>query len=267
MIEKHSEREWIHGLLAVAASLLLLAAAPQRGLFRGAVDIVGEILRYPEYPAVLIEGTAREFAVWFVDRNELQERMNSLKVENERLRLVWSMETARNLRSDLDCFEGYARVTAREPLSWWSEVRINRGSDDGVVIGAPALQNGFLAGRVGASEGRFAWVELLSSSTLMIPVVVEETRDLGVVAGDGEGGIWLLYIPENKVLRGGLHISTAMVSEALPPGIPLGVLADERRETSDGYTAWRVIPGASLSQLYALEILSLRSSSEGVGLP
>ena len=57
------------------------------------------------------------------------------------------------------------------------------------------------------------------------------------------------------------------VSEALPPGIPLGVLADERRETSDGYTAWRVIPGASLSQLYALEILSLRSSSEGVGLP
>ncbi|MDI9369460.1 MAG: rod shape-determining protein MreC [Synergistaceae bacterium] len=262
MTDKRSEREWIHGLLAVAASLLLLAAAPRRELFRGAVDLVGEALRYPEYPAVLIERTAREFAVWFVDRGELQDRMNSLRAENERLRLVWSMETAEGLRTELDGFAHFARITVREPLSWWSEVRINKGYKDGVVVGAPALQNGFLAGRVGSAEGRYAWVELLSSSTLMIPVVVEETRDLGVVAGDGEGGVWLLYIPENRVLRGGLHISTAMVSEALPPGIPLGVLSDERRETNDGYSAWRVLPGASLSQLYALEILH-PSSSEG----
>ncbi len=263
MTDKHREREWIHGLLALAASLLLLAAAPRREFFKGAVDFVGAILRYPEYPAVFIETTAREFVVWFAERQGLQERLKSLKEENEHLRLVWSMENARNLRRELDGFVRYARITLREPLSWWSEVRINKGRDDGVVVGAPALHNGFLAGRVSSVESGFAWVELLSSSSLMIPVVIEETRDLGVVAGDGDGGVWLLYVPENRMLRGGMRVSTAMVSEALPPGIPLGSLADERRETSDGYTAWRVLPGASLSQLYALEILGLHPSSQG----
>lgn len=262
MTEKYSEREWIHGLLALAASLLLLAAAPRREFFRGAVDFVGEVLRYPEYPAVFIERTAREFSVWFADRYVLQERLESLKEENERLNLVWSMQNARNLRRELDGFVRYARITLREPLSWWSEVRINKGVHDGVVVGAPALQSGFLAGRVSSAEDDFAWVELLSSSSLMIPVVIEETRDLGVVAGDGEGGVWLLYVPENRMLRSGMRISTAMVSEALPPGIPLGSLGEERRETSGGYTAWRLLPGASLSQLYALEILGLRAPSQ-----
>ncbi|HOO86252.1 MAG TPA: hypothetical protein PK442_01000, partial [Synergistales bacterium] len=102
MTEKYSEREWIHGLLALAASLLLLAAAPRREFFRGAVDFVGEVLRYPEYPAVFIERTTREFSVWFADRYVLQERLNTLKEENERLNLVWSMENARNLRRELD---------------------------------------------------------------------------------------------------------------------------------------------------------------------
>jgi len=262
MTEKYSEREWIHGLLALAASLLLLAAAPRREFFRGAVDFVGEVLRYPEYPAVFIERTTREFSVWFADRYVLQERLNTLKEENERLNLVWSMENARNLRRELDGFVRYARITLREPLSWWAEVRINKGVHDGVVVGAPALQSGLLAGRVSGAEDDFAWVELLSSSSLMIPVVIEETRDLGVVAGDGEGGVWLLYVPENRMLKSGMRVSTAMVSEALPPGIPLGSLGEERRETSGGYTEWRILPGASLSQLYALEVLGLRTPSQ-----
>lgn len=258
MTERQGEREWIHGLLALVACLLLLAAAPRRELFRGAVDLTGELLAYPEYPAFVIERAAREFSVWFVDRSEMQDRLNSMKVENDRLRLMWSVENAGSLRRELEGFAGYARITAREPLSWWSEVRINKGRNDGVAVGAPALQNGYLVGRVASAEGGFSWVELLTSSSLMIPVVVEETRDLGVVAGDGEGGVWLFYVPESKLLRGGMRISTAMISEALPPGIPLGTLTDERRETNDGYIAWRLTPGASLSQLYALEIMGLR---------
>ena len=264
MTEKHPEKEWIHGLLAIAASLLLLAAAPRREFFKGAVDFVGEVLRYPEYPAVLIEQTVKKSAFWFADRHILQERLKSLKEDNERLQLVWSMENARNLRRELDGFVRYARITLREPLSWWSEVRINKGLRDGVVVGAPALQNGFLAGRVSVAENDFAWVELLTSSSLMIPVVIEETRDLGVVAGDGEGGVWLLYVPENRMLAKGMHISTAMVSEALPPGVPLGTLSADQRETSGGYLAWRVVPGASLSQLYALEVLGLSAPSSPV---
>lgn len=255
MTEKHLEKEWIHGLLAMIASLLLLAAAPQRQIFKGAVDLVGEILKYPEYPAVVLERGARDFAFWFTDKDALQERLEILEEENVRLKVAWSVGSTLHLRQELDHLYGYARVTLREPLSWWSEVRINKGARDGVFPGAPVLHNGFLVGRVSASEDAYSWVELVTSSSLMVPVVIDETRDLGVVAGDGEGGLWLLYIPEGRSLSEGMNISTAMVSEALPPGIKIGHLSSEIRRTSASYLAWRVIPGAVLTQLYALEVL------------
>ncbi len=255
MTEKHLEKEWIHGLIAIIASLLPLAAAPKRHIFRGAADFVGELLRYPEYPAVAAEQTARRISFWFSEKSALQDRLDILEEENVEGSGLWSMGSTRRLQDELDRFYGYGRVTLREPLSWWSEVRINRGTKDGVFSGTPVLHNGYLAGRVSSSEDGYSWVELLTSSSLMVPVVIEETRDLGVVAGDGEGGVWLLYVPEGRSLAGGMEVKTAMVSEALPPGIPVGKLSSESRKTGGAYLEWKVIPGADLSKLYALQVL------------
>lgn len=266
MIDKHLQKEWIHGLLMVIASLALLGAAPRRDVFRGAVDLVGVILEYPEYPAVALERSARDISFWFADKGALKERLDFLEDENTRLKLAWTVGAAGRLKEEIDRYYGYARVTLREPLSWWSEVRINKGTADGVAAGTPILHNGALVGRVTSSERDYSWVELVTSSSLMIPVVIEETRDLGVVAGDGEGGLWLLYVPESRPLSEGMTVSTAMVSEALPPGIPLGRISLETRRAGGAYLEWRVVPGANLSQLYALEIFGLgESRSEGGG--
>lgn len=254
MTEKHLGKEWIHGLLMIIACLLLLAAAPRKDVFRGAVDLAGEILRYPEYPAAALERSAKRVSFWFAEKSALKERLDILEEENTRLRLALSVGASSRLKQELDRFYGYARVTLREPMSWWSEVRINKGTSDGVFFGAPVLHNGHLAGRVSSSEANYSWVELITSSSLMIPVVIEDTRDLGVVAGDGEGGLWLLYVPEGRILSEGMTVSTAMVSEALPPGIPVGRLSSETRNSGSAYLAWRVVPGAGLTQLYALEI-------------
>ncbi|MGI6252713.1 MAG: rod shape-determining protein MreC [Aminivibrio sp.] len=254
MSEKHLGKEWIHGLLMIIASLLLLAAAPRKDIFRGAVDAVGQFLRYPEYPAVVLEQAAKGLSCWFGEKSHLVERLDLLEKENARLKLAWSMGSASHLKEELERYYGYARVTLREPLSWWSEARINKGTDDGVFFGAPVLHNGYLTGRISSLGETYSWVELITSSSLMIPVVIEETRDLGVVAGDGEGGLWLLYVPEGRTYTEGMTISTAMVSEALPPGIPVGSLSSDTRRTGGSYYEWKVIPGANLTHLYALEV-------------
>lgn len=254
MAEKHLGKEWIHGLLMIIACLLMLAAAPRKDIFRGAVDVAGSLLRYPEYPAVVLEQGAKNLSSWFAEKSALMGRLDFLEKENSRLKLAWSMGSAAHLREELERYYGYARVTLREPLSWWSEARINKGTSDGVSFGAPVLHNGYLAGRISALEESYSWVELITSSSLMVPVVIEETRDLGVVAGDGEGGLWLLYVPEGRDYSEGMTISTAMVSEALPPGIPVGSLSSHTRRTGGSYYEWKVVPGANLNQLYALEV-------------
>lgn len=112
---------------------------------------------------------------------------------------------------------------ARYPGEWWRFVVIDKGSTDGVVRGMPALQKGrFLAGRVRYIESNSSVIELISSSTMLVPVVVDDTRDIGIIRGDDVGGVWLLYIPMERKLEAGMTISTAMAGEALPRESPSG---------------------------------------------
>jgi len=148
-----------------------------------------------------------------------------------------------------------ARVTLREPNSWWSEFRINKGLNDGIIMGLPVFQDGFLVGRVSTVSSYSSWVELLTSDVLMIPVVVEETRELGVVVGDGRGSIFLTYIPDGRGIEEGMRVSTAMVGEHLPPGVPIGVIQEDVSTPGAGYSTYRIAPGASLGTLFSVSVL------------
>jgi cell shape-determining protein MreC len=87
----------------------------------------------------------------------------------------------------------------------------------------------------------------------MIPAVVETTRDLGVIAGDGEGGIRLLYVPLEKLLSPGMQLSSTLVSEHLEPGLPIGEVG-EAIDMTGGYRVYSVDPGAEFSRLYRVQV-------------
>ncbi len=118
-----------------------------------------------------------------------------------------------------------------------------------------ATQDGALVGKVSRVESNSAWIELLTSPSLYIPVVVEETRDLGVLNGEGDGNIWLLYVPAEKKLRIGMNLSTALVSEQLPPGIPIGKISGVGSEIG-GYRIYKLSLNADLSKLYKVKVIS-----------
>jgi rod shape-determining protein MreC len=90
----------------------------------------------------------------------------------------------------------------------------------------------------------------------MVPVVVDETRDMGVMEGGEGGSIRLLYIPEEKELKDGMSISTALVSDLLPPGLPVGVISTKGSRSEGGFRVYRILPGADFSSMYTLFILS-----------
>ena len=51
-----------------------------------------------------------------------------------------------------------------------------------------------------------------------------------------------------------MRLATALVGEAVPPGIPVGRVWSPGR-ASGGFQPYRVVLGAHLTQLYTLEIL------------
>ena len=248
-------REWVHGTVALALGLFLLGASPTMTFLRSLINLTGNVLSVPEYPVVMIRELSRDIYLWSRNKNELARRLESLKDENSKLRIINSVLVSEQIKAELDSRTNDARVTLREPNSWWNEFRIDKGFHDGIIMGLPVFQNGFLVGRVSSVSTYSSWVELLTSSALIIPVVVEETRELGVVVGDGNGSVFLTYIPEGRGIESGMKVSTALVGELLPPGLPIGVILKETTTSGNGYATYKITPGASLGTLYSVSIL------------
>jgi rod shape-determining protein MreC len=260
---RSTTREWVHGLTALILGLFLLGVSSGLGVMKSIVDLWGSILSIPEDPAVIMREMYLGWKSRSVDRERLNAEVARLRSENARLRmenaalqaarggLAGSVNSVVSVLSQ-DSASRTARVTLRAPMSWWSEIRIDRGEGDNVVQGMPVFSHGWLVGRVSSVSLMSSWAELITSASLMIPAVIEETRELGVVAGDGTGAVLLKYIPVGRGVRAGMKVSTAMVGEQLPPGLPIGQIAGEYTAGADGYSTYRIEPGADMAGFYTV---------------
>lgn len=249
---RSTTREWIHGLTALILGLFLLGISSGIGIVKNIVDIWGAMLFIPEYPAVVMREIFLGWRSWSRDKDFLNREVTRLKDENAELRLELAKIRSEKIYDHAKNEPHTARVTLRAPMSWWSEIRIDRGEQDKISQGMPIFYNGYLIGRVSSVSLMSSWAELITSPSFMIPAVIDETRELGVVVGDGGGAVLLRYIPSGRGVRAGMKVSTAMLGEQLPPGLPIGKIAGEFTIEPDGYATYRIEPGADLSGFYTV---------------
>ncbi len=253
MDNKHTV-ELIHGLTALILGLFLLGVSSGLGITKSIVDIWAAALLVPEYPAVVLRDLYLDWQSYSNDRDFLNAEVKRLRDENSELRRELSKLTnAKILESTNKKNVRAARVNLRAPLAWWDEIRIDRGSNDGIILGLPVFSNGYLVGRVSNVSLLSSWVELITSSSFMIPAVIEETRELGIIAGGGDGSVLLKYIPAGRGLMNGMTVSTALVGEQLAPGLPIGIISGEVENSADGYVTYRISPGAKLTRVYSVD--------------
>ena len=250
---RNTTRQWVHGLTALILGLFLLGISSSLGVVKNIVDLWGALLSIPEYPAVVMREVYLDWKAWTRDKNSLNKEVTQLREENANLRLELAKLNSSQIYSDDKNPESKtARVTLRAPMSWWNEIRIDRGDVDKITQGLPVFYNGYLIGRVSTVSSMSSWAELITSPSFMIPAVIEETRELGVVVGDGNGTVLMRYIPAGRGVKAGMKVSTAMIGEQLPPGLPIGKVASEVSSGSDGYATYRIDPGADLSRFYTV---------------
>ena len=250
------QRPWLHGAIAVLLGFFILwvmILAPSLHYFL--VDGVNTFLYYPEKPSMQLRNVVKYSSNWVLERATLHERVDELETKNQALAEALQRANVAQPQARQAFVTG--QVTLRYAEEWWREVRVDRGRNDGVTEGAAVTSDGYLAGRVTRVGDNYCWVELITSSSFLMACAVDETRDLGVVNGDDKGNLNLLYIPEDRDLKRGMSVSTSLMSEQIPPGIPIGsVIAAE--ESKDGFVKIRLSAGAHLTQLYSVEIFTGR---------
>ena len=178
-------------------------------------------------------------------RAELEKQLEALQKENQELR-VESARSQETLKENARLREAFAlpklvpwrltlaQVVGHDPANWWKNVRINRGSRDGLTNNLTIITpQGFLVGRVAEVGYTHSQVVLLGDPACRVSVLVESTREHGIIAPPESGPIDntlvdLKYLSANGVLQPGQWVRTSGLSGLYPKGILVGQIVDSR---------------------------------------
>ena len=269
----------------VAASLVLITAyfgesggGVLHTFQRGAQDAFAPI----ETGTTKALKPARDLFGWFGDTIDAKNENEKLQAEVESLRKrLGEAETATRDVAQLRALakvgqaDGFpqgtnpigARVIARSPTVWYSTVKIDKGSTDGVEEDQPVIAAGGLAGRVVRVTGGTAEVALITDATSAVAAQVMPNGAAGVVRPQvGEPDDLLLDYLERgrRVTEGTTVVTSGFTSERdnvdslFPRGIPIGRVTEVDLDEVELYQRVHIRPFADLRRVDYVQVLRSR---------
>ena len=273
-------RRAVLGLL-VACSLILLTAyfgESGSGALHGVQRGTSEVLNPLQEGASRALKPVRDLFGWFGDTIAAKGQVSDLRAERDRLRTdALSAETlqAENKRlSDLLQLDGalglkdYApktgRVIFQSPTVWYATIRVDRGSDDGVKVGMPVINEQALIGRVTDVIGGSAKVTLITDQTMKVPARAGGRGVFGIVEPSSVGNPTDLVMkfvepgarlsPGDRVLTRGTEPDDRTQS-LYPVGLPIGQVTRIDNEGTDTQEV-HLRPFADMRSLDIVQILT-----------
>jgi len=228
----------------------------------------------------------RDLFGWAGDTVDAKDQNEELRKEVARLRsqLARSQTAERDVAQlkglvGLQKEEGFpqgtepvtARVIARSPTVWYSKIKIDKGSSDGVKLDQPVIASsgdiedeaGGLAGKVTSVTGGNAEVTLITDASVGVGAQVMPAGASGVVrpeVGDPrdllldfvEGG---RRVTENTtVVTSGFKTSRG--ESLFPRGIPIGRVTQADLDEVEIYQRVHIRPFADLKQIDIVQVLT-----------
>jgi rod shape-determining protein MreC len=186
-------RRAVLGLL-VACSLILLTAyfgESRDGALHAVQRGTSAVLNPVQEGASRALKPVRDLFGWFGDTLAAKGQVAELRAERDRLRTEALRNESllrdnRRLSSllELDGALGLeamgpktGRVIFQSPTVWYATIRVDKGSDDGVRVGHPVINEEALIGRVTQVFGGSAQVTLITDTTMKVPARPREDLD------------------------------------------------------------------------------------------
>lgn len=151
-----------------------------------------------------------------------------------------------------------ARVVGEGGGPFVRSVLINAGAHDGLSRGQAVVTGDGLVGRITDVGDSASRVLLLTDLNSRIPVVIEETRERAILAGDNSERPTLAYLPPDARISSGQRVVTSGSGGVLPPGLPIGTVIVGR----DGIP--RVQPLVAWNKLEFVRVVDFGLDDDGI---
>jgi rod shape-determining protein MreC len=226
----------------------------------------------------------RDFFGWAGDTIDAKDQNADLKKEVQRLRS--DLARAETDLRDADQLKGLAslheenyfpqstapvtaRVIARSATVWYSTLKIDKGSDDGLRENQPVIASGGLIGKLTSVTGGTAEVRLITDGQSGVSAQVFPAGVTGVVRPEvGDPGDLLLEHVESdrRVTENTIVVTSGFTSsrtESLfPRGIPIGSVTKVDLDELETYQRVHVKPFADLRRIDVVQVLTRRGVAQ-----
>ncbi|MDD4091838.1 MAG: rod shape-determining protein MreC [Smithellaceae bacterium] len=234
--------------------LALGAAAPVQKLFTLCVESVDNAwTRYIRLVGLEEENRKLKGAI-----GELQAQLTLYRqgyLESRRLQTLLSLTEREPYRFIA------ARVIGREQAALAKTLWIDKGEAHGLKPGMPVMAPPGLIGRLTNVSRHSAKVQLLIDEGSNVDVLVERTRQQGMLRGAGSRGCVVRYISKIQDVREGDVILTSGLSNIFPKGLLVGKVVHADRSDAGMFLNIRVSPFADFTSLEEVLVLAGESKA------
>ena len=205
-------------------------------------------------------------------KREVQDLRSKLAVADTKWRDSGELDALAALRRENYFPEGTspvtARVIARSPTVWYSSLKIDKGSSDGIRIDQPVIAAGGLIGKTTNVTSGTSEVRLITDGQSGVSAQVFPAGVTGVIRPEvGNPDDLLLEHVESgrRVTEDTLVITSGFVSgrtESLfPRGIPIGRVSKVDLDELETYQRVHVKPFADLQTVDLVQVLTRRGTT------
>lgn len=183
----------------------------------------------------------------------IESRFRAIEAENSTLRRALDFKE----RNPFDVIA--ARITRRQPTTWWQTMEIDRGESAGIATAYTVVTDGGLVGKIDRLGQERSTVILLTDEACQVSAKIEGSPEVGILQGQREqfGNAPMLrlrFLSPKARLQEGMRVFSTGKGGVFPPDILLGEIV--RIETGPLSTEALVRPSVDFQNLSTVFVLT-----------
>ena len=202
---------------------------------------------------------------------ELTDKLNEVSYENKLLlQGKYELDNFRKLYNLDQTYADYpkvaARVISKDTNNWYSEFKIDKGTDDGIKPGMNVMAGNGLVGIITKAGRNNSRVRSIIDDSSYVMGMLLDTSDTCVVKGNlkllDEGHIEVTDIKKGAEVKDGYEVVTSYISPKYHPGILIGYISDIKVDPSNMTESGYLTPAVDFSKLDMVLIITREKEEE-----
>ncbi len=150
-----------------------------------------------------------------------------------------------------------ARVIGRDPTAKEKMLLLDRGSDDGLVVGMPVVSPDFLVGQVVEVSPKRSKVRLIIDQDMHIGVLLQDGRGAGILEGRWQTGgrLAVRFIERDVPVGPEARIITSNLTLYVPQGLLVGYVNKVTKNAQTDNLELEVIPYVNFDGLESVSVI------------